>query len=383
MATRKRIIILGSTGSIGANTLSCVDQAPEEYDIIGLSTHRNIGVVLQQVKRHAARAVAVTGPIADAEKKELDKLKIAVFTGPSALVDLVRAHDFDLLVNAVVGAAGFVPTLEALEKKVDIALANKETLVIGGQIVMRKSRENRVQLLPIDSEHSAVFQSLLGENYADIEEVILTASGGPFRTTPAAELKNVTLSQALHHPNWNMGKKITIDSATMMNKGLEVIEARWLFDVAVDQIRVVIHPQSIIHSMVCFVDGSVKAQLGVPDMRIPIQFALTFPRRQRSDFPRIDWRTLRELTFAAPDLDKFRCLALAIAAMRAGGTAPAVLNAANERAVAGFLQQQITFDRIPVIVERAVEKHAFVSHPTVEDLLSADRWAREFVDRLR
>ncbi|MBN1558883.1 1-deoxy-D-xylulose-5-phosphate reductoisomerase [candidate division KSB1 bacterium] len=382
MANKRKIILLGSTGSIGVNALNCIDHLAE-YDVIGLSTHRNVALVAQQAARYSPRAVAVTGALDDAGKRELEKLKIEIFTGPSALVELIRRHDFDLLVNAVVGAAGFVPTLEAVEKNADIALANKEALVIGGQVVMDKVREKGVQLLPIDSEHSAVFQCLMGESYADIEEIILTASGGPFRTLPAAEFSNITVSQALHHPNWTMGKKITIDSATMMNKGLEVIEAHWLFGIPVDRIRVVIHPQSIVHSMVSFVDGSIKAQLGVPDMRIPIQLALTYPQRRRADFPRIDWRTLKELNFDTPDLARFRCLALAMDAIRAGGTAPAVLNAANECAVADFLQQNITFDEIPAVIERAVEKHAFVSHPTVDDLLFADSQAREFVKRQR
>ena len=382
MVHKKKIVVLGSTGSIGVNALHCLENLPENFKIVGLSTHQNVELLLKQAAQFKPAAVAVSGrAFTDSEKKELESLNIRFFDGSSALLHLVREIELDLLVNAVVGAAGFIPTLEALEKGADIALANKETLVIGGHLVMAKVKEKAVQLLPIDSEHSAIFQSLMGENHKDIEEILLTASGGPFRNLPKSEFKNISLDQALAHPNWSMGQKITIDSATMMNKGLEVIEARWLFDVPVDCIRVVIHPQSIIHSMVCFCDGSIKAQLGLPDMRIPIQLALTYPRRFPSAFPRIDWRTLKELTFDTPDFEKFHCLSLAIDAIKAGGTAPAVLNAANESAVAAFIGHKITFDRIPSLIHDALAKHKFVSNPNVDELLDADSRARVFVSR--
>ncbi|MBN1481490.1 1-deoxy-D-xylulose-5-phosphate reductoisomerase [candidate division KSB1 bacterium] len=375
---RKKIIILGSTGSIGTNALYCVDASPNAFEVIALSTHVNVDLLLQQAARYRPKAVAVTGrPLSEPEKNDLKSLDIRFFEGEAALVDMLHDKDFDMLVNAVVGAAGFMPTLAAVDKSVDIALANKESLVIGGEIVMPKVKEKNVRLLPIDSEHSAIFQCLMGENYADIEEILLTASGGPFRTFD--DFKHITLTQALHHPNWSMGKKITIDSATMMNKGLEVIEARWLFDVPVEKIRIIIHPQSIIHSMVAFHDGSIKAQLGMPDMRVPIQLAMTYPKRQPSAFPRLDWTTLKELTFAEPDFEKFPCPALAIEALKTGGTAPAVLNAANEIAVARFIREEISFDQIPALIEKVLLAHDFVSQPTVEDVLGADQWARKYI----
>ncbi len=376
---KKKIIILGATGSIGVNALNCVKNSPNDFEVVGLSTHVNVELLLRQAAEFQPNIVAVTGrPLRDAEKSEFKKLNIRYVDGPNALLDIQQEYEFDMLVNALVGAAGFLPTLTALDLGVDIGLANKETLVIGGEIVMARVRQRGVSLLPIDSEHSAIFQSLMGESYDDIEEILLTASGGPFRSLSVDEFKNVTVEQALHHPNWAMGKKITIDSATMMNKGLEVIEARWLFDVPVTKVRVVIHPQSIIHSMVAFHDGSIKAQLGVPDMRVPIQLAMTFPRRLPSDFPRLDWSTLKELTFDEPDLEKFRCLALAFQVIEQGGTAPAVLNAANEIAVERFLLRDISFDRIPYIIEKAVHEHNFVKRPSVNELIGADQWARQF-----
>ena len=370
----KKIIVLGSTGSIGVNALTCISSYAEHFKVIALSTHMNVPLLLEQCSRMHPKAVAITGrQLSHAEKTEFDKMNIAVYQGEGALKRVTQDFEYDMLVNAVVGAAGFLPTLSAIEQGADIALANKETLVIGGEIVMHRVHQKNIRLLPIDSEHSAVFQSLMGENYEDIEEILLTASGGPFRTWDKAEFRNITVEQALNHPNWNMGKKITIDSATMMNKGLEVIEARWLFDVPAEKIRVVIHPQSIIHSMVVFHDGSIKAQLGVPDMRVPIQLALTFPKRLHSNFPRLDWSTLKELTFDEPDLSKFQCLALAYQALKSGGTAPAVLNAANEIAVAQFLTQKITFDQIPLRIERALHEHEFVENPTVDQLLAVDQ----------
>ena len=379
--TKKKIALLGATGSIGVNALKCIDNAADEFDVVALTTHSHVELLLQQTARYHPGIVAITGrDISDAARLEFENLGARVMLGGHALSDLAAQADYDMLVNALVGAAGFLPTLAALDRSADIALANKETLVIGGSIVMQRVRETGVALLPIDSEHSAIFQSLMGENYDDIEEILLTASGGPFRNLPKEDFENITVEQALNHPNWNMGKKITIDSATMMNKGLEVIEAFWLFGVGIDKIRVVIHPQSIIHSMVAFHDGAIKAQLGAPDMRVPIQLAMTYPRRAASNFPRLDWGHLKQLTFETPDVSKFRCLALAFEALRAGGTAPAVMNAANEIAVAKFLDRRIRFVQIAEIIEKTLEAHNPASTPDVETLLEADHWARRFAE---
>jgi 1-deoxy-D-xylulose-5-phosphate reductoisomerase len=378
---KRKLIILGSTGSIGVNSLHCVSQNPEQFEVVALSTNRQVEALLEQCRVFRPGFAAVTGvALNGGDRLQFRKLGVTLFEGPQALVELIKNVQADLVVNAVVGAAGFLPTLEAIENGSDIALANKETLVIGGEHVMRAVKKKGVALLPIDSEHSAVFQSLMGEDFAAIEEILLTASGGPFRNLSKSEFRYITVEQALRHPNWSMGKKITIDSATMMNKGLEVIEACRLFAVPVERIRVVIHPQSIIHSMVAFYDGSIKAQLGAPDMRVPIQLALTWPRRMPSTFPRLDMTTLKELTFDVPDLEKFRCLALAYEAMRQDGTVTAVLNAANEIAVARFLANDLRFDQIEAVIEATLSVHSPISHPAVEELLHADEWARRFAE---
>ncbi len=376
----KRIAVLGATGSIGVNCLQVIDQFPEDFTVTALSTHGNVDLLLRQAEKYRPQTVAVSGTlVGQTEIKRCSALGMKVFAGPEALTSLAAEAEYDLLVNAVVGAAGFVPTLKAIERGKNIALANKETLVVGGELVMDAARRHNVAILPIDSEHSAIFQCLMGEEPRNIEQIILTASGGPFRTLPKEQMHRVTVEQALHHPNWNMGKKITIDSATMMNKGLEVIEAHWLFGVSTAKVCVVIHPQSIIHSMVTFCDGSTKAQMGVPDMRVPIQLALTFPDRKVSGFPRIDFGAVKELTFEEPDLDKFPALALAYDAVETGGTAPAVMNAANEEAVDLFLDRRIGFTKIAEFIQEALNKHSPVFQPSVDDLLEADRWAREFV----
>jgi 1-deoxy-D-xylulose-5-phosphate reductoisomerase len=378
----KRIAILGATGSIGQNCLDVIDRLPGQFEVAALSAHKNTDLLLRNAKKYQPRYVAMTGEkINPAALTAFVDLGITVFTGENALERLVLEADYDLLLNAVVGAVGFVPTLRAIERGKDIALANKETLVIGGELVTEAVRRNNVALLPVDSEHSALFQCLLGEEAESIQEIILTASGGPFRDLPASDFRKVTVAQALKHPNWNMGKKITIDSATMMNKGLEVIEAHWLFQVKPSQIRVVVHPQSIIHSMVLFKDGSYKAQLGMPDMRVPIQFAMTYPVRSCSDFPRLDFTSTLHLSFEQPDLEKFKALKLAYSALEVGGTAPGVMNAANEVAVHLFLSERIRFDQIADLIEQALEAHRHKQHPSVEDLLHADRWARNYVMR--
>lgn len=376
----KQIAILGATGSIGVNCLRVIDQFPEDFTVTALSTHGNVPLLLQQAEKYRPQIVAVSGTvIGHAEMERCRALGIRVLSGSDALASLTAEAEYDLLVNAVVGAAGFVPTLKAIARGKNIALANKETLVVGGELVMEAARRHNVAILPIDSEHSAIFQCLMGEDSRTIEQIILTASGGPFRNLPKEQLVKVTVEQALRHPNWNMGKKITIDSATMMNKGLEVIEAHWLFGVPPDKVRVVIHPQSVIHSMVTFCDGSTKAQMGVPDMRVPIQLALTFPERKISGFSRIDFSVAKDLTFEEPDLDKFAALALAYQAIGTGGTAPAVMNAANEEAVGLFLDRRIGFTRIAQLIQEALERHTPVFQPGVDDLLAVDRWAREFV----
>lgn len=378
----RKLAIAGATGSIGQNALVCVDNCPDCFDVKALSTHTKVEVLQHLAKKYRPDVIAVTGRLLSAAETEFfSQLNITVFNGQKAVTQMTKETDYDMFVNAIVGAAGFLPTLSALQRCKDIALANKETLVIGGNVVMDSVKKQKVRFLPIDSEHSAIFQSLMGEKYDNIERILLTASGGPFRYLPTEQFNKVTVDQALAHPNWSMGPKITIDSATMMNKGLEVIEAHWLFDMPADKIQVVIHPQSIIHSMVEFHDGSTKAQLGVPDMRVPIQLALTFPERKPSSFPRLDFDTLKELTFEQPNFDKFRCLDLAYHACKNKGTAPAVMNAANEIAVHQFIGGQTRFDQIAEIIEDAMMTYSHKSTPNVDDLLEADRWAREFVSQ--
>jgi 1-deoxy-D-xylulose-5-phosphate reductoisomerase len=378
----KKIVILGSTGSIGLNALHVVEQLPERFRVLALTAHQQVDHLLRLAQQHRPAVVAITGVQPDGEQMAAFRaLGSEVWLGGEALRRLCAELEYDLLVNGLVGAVGFIPTLAAVERGRRVALANKEALVIGGALVTRTASESGAVILPIDSEHSAIFQCLLGEEHAAVEEILLTGSGGPFRTWPADELASVTVEQALKHPNWSMGRKITIDSATMMNKGLEIIEACWLFNVPAEKIRVVIHPQSIVHSMVTFRDGSVKAQLGVPDMRVPIQLAMTWPERLGSQFPRVDFYDLPQLNFARPDERKFPALALARAAIRAGGTAPAVLNAANEAAVYLFLDQRIGFLDITRLIDAALQAHDLQSEPDAGALLAADRWAREFVHR--
>lgn len=376
----KKIVILGSTGSIGVNALEVVEQLPGRFRVMALSTHQQIDHLLRQARQHHPAVVAITGAEPDAEQRQaFAALEIEIWSGPASLRRLCVELDYDLLVNAVVGAVGFLPTLAAVERGRNVALANKEALVIGGALVTRAAAASGAAILPIDSEHSAIFQCLTGENAAAVEELLLTGSGGPFRTWPMERLAEVTVEQALKHPNWSMGRKITIDSATMMNKGLEIIEAHWLFDVPVEKIRVVIHPQSIIHSMVAFHDGSIKAQLGLPDMRVPIQLAMTWPERLASSFPRLDPCAMKSLEFSEPDELKFPALGLARAALAAGGSAPAVLNAANEAAVWLFLEQRIAYLDIARLIAAALAARPSDSAADSEALLAADQWARRFV----
>jgi len=379
----KRLAILGSTGSIGRSCLQVVDGLAGEFAVSYLATLDDAEVVAEQALKYRPQAVAiVSGRCPEGIRQQLRQRGIEVWLGAEATLQVAAEGDYDLLVNAVVGAAGLVPTLAAVERGKPVALANKETLVAGGEIVMGRAAGRQVPIIPIDSEHSAILQCLMGEEPKAIQRLILTASGGPFLDLDPARFREVTVEQALAHPNWRMGPKITIDSATLMNKGLEVIEAHWLFSVPVERVDVVIHPQSVVHSMVEFVDGSVKAQLGVPDMHIPIQMALTYPRRQPSSWPRLDFGRYPRLDFRPPDLQRFPCLQLAYQAAHTGGTLPAVMNAANEVAVAKFLARSITFDRIPQLIERAMAAHQVVAHPEVEDVLASDRWARDYVERV-
>jgi len=376
----KRLTLLGSTGSIGVNCLNVVAAHPTAFKVVYLAAHRNIELLYQQTQRFRPCAVvAVQPPVESAWCERFKKLGVEFFTGEAALVDIAAATEVDVVVNAIVGAAGLPATLRALQQSRTVALANKETLVVAGELVTAEVRKSGGQLIPIDSEHSALWQCLVGESPQRIERLILTASGGPFRQRPKDDFSRITLAEALNHPNWTMGKKITIDSATLMNKGLEVIEAHWLFDVPAERIHVLVHPQSIIHSMVEFVDGSIKAQLGVPDMRLPIQYALTYPDRRPNRFPRLDFTLWRQLDFHEPDFEKFVCLRLAYEALREGGTAPAVLNAANEEAVNAFLREAIRFDQISHFVDGALQQHQNHPRADFEGVLAADRWARDFV----
>ncbi len=378
----KRLAIFGSTGSIGVNCLNVVEMHAGEFEVAYLAAHGNVALLYEQAQRFRPHAVVVVQPPAEREWIErFKKIGVEFLTGAAALVEIAGANDVEIVVNAIVGAAGLPATRQALQKGRTVALANKETLVVAGELITATARKHGGVLIPIDSEHSAVWQCLVGESRQRIEKLVLTASGGPFRQRPKDDFAGITVAEALNHPNWSMGRKITIDSATLMNKGLEVIEAHWLFEVAVDRIHVVIHPQSIIHSMVEFVDGSIKAQLGLPDMRLPIQYALTYPDRLPNAFPRLNFQQWRQLDFHEPDFEKFVCLRLAYEALREGGTAPAVLNAANEEAVHAFLAETIGFDRIPHLVDNALQKHQNHRRPDFDGVLAADRWARDFVKK--
>lgn len=373
---QKNIAILGSTGSIGTQTLEVIAGFPKDFKAAYLTANSNVTLLLEQIRRFKPRGVVVLTDRAAKEVRKNAPASVEVLVGIAGLEEIVQRVDVDLVVSSLVGFAGLAPTIRAIEAKKKIALANKETLVVAGEIIMPLVDRNRVDLLPVDSEHSAIFQCLAGELPNKVDKLILTASGGPFRTRSAAEIATVTPEQALKHPNWTMGSKITIDSATLMNKGLEVIEAHWLFGVPAERIDVVVHPQSIIHSMVEFVDGSVKAQLGIPDMKIPIQYALTYPSRSASKFPRVHFPSLGEMTFFEPDRERFPCLQLAFDALKEGGTMPAVLNAANEVAVAKFLDKQIGFMDIPRTIARAMERHQNSLNPTLDEIVATDTETR-------
>ncbi|MBS0014408.1 MAG: 1-deoxy-D-xylulose-5-phosphate reductoisomerase [Desulfobacterales bacterium] len=375
----RKLAVLGSTGSIGRNTLAVAERFPEQFSIRALTARNNIDLLAEQVRRFSPDIAVVYDPAdARALRQKLDAgVCTKILSGEQGYLDAATHAEVDMVVSAMVGAAGLLPTLAAIEAKKNIALANKETLVMAGQLVMEKARAHGVQVLPVDSEHSAIFQCMCGNLRKDVEKILLTASGGPFRNRPANEFSRVTLADALDHPTWQMGSKITIDSATLMNKGLEVIEAMHLFSLGVDQVEVVIHPQSIVHSMVAFCDGTVMAQMGLPDMQGAIAYALSYPNRLPLGLSRPDFADIAQLTFQAPDLEKFVCLALAMAAGRTGGTMPAVLNAANEVAVAAFLDSRIGFDRIAGLIKAVMQQYEPVMDPDLEAILAADAWGRK------
>ena len=380
MKKRKKICILGSTGSIGTQALQVIEEHPDLYEAYVLTANRRADMLIEQAKKYQPAAVV----IADESKYEqvrdaLEHDPIQVYTGSDALCQVVQMDPIDIVLTALVGFSGLRPTISAIKAHKAIALANKETLVVAGELVTDLCLKERAPILPVDSEHSAIFQSLMGET-SPVEKIILTASGGPFRTFSKEQLSTVTPAMALKHPNWDMGAKITIDSASMMNKGFEIIEAKWLFDVAPEQIQVVVHPQSIIHSAVQFSDGAVKAQLGVPDMRVPIQLALSYPERIPSSFPRLDWWQMQELTFEKPDEEKFRCLHMAYEAIRQGGNAPCILNAANEVVNLAFRQERCSFLDMADIIEHCLTHVPHQESPSLDDYLAIDAETRRIAE---
>ncbi|MDK2563495.1 1-deoxy-D-xylulose-5-phosphate reductoisomerase [Romboutsia sedimentorum] len=380
----RRISILGSTGSIGTQTLDVVRKNKKKFEVVAISANSSVDLLLQQIKEFKPKYVAVYDEISALKLKSMipNDIKIEVLSGMEGLKAIAALDEIDVLLTAIVGMIGLVPTLTAIKNKKDIALANKETLVCAGDLVMSEAKKHNVKILPVDSEHSAIFQCLNGEQNKEIETIILTASGGPFRGKTKQDLLEVTKNQALKHPNWSMGRKISIDSSTLMNKGLEVIEAKWLFGVEHNQIDVVVHPQSIIHSMVQFVDSSVMAQLGCPDMRLPIQYALSYPNRTINDFERLDLAKIATLTFEKPNLETFPCLKIAYESLKMGGTYCAVLNSANEVLVNEFLEDKIGFYDIPYYIEKTLEAHNSIENPSLEDILEIDKWARSFVKNI-
>ena len=379
---KRRIAILGSTGSIGTQALDVISRHPDLFQVEMLSAGSNAELLIAQARQFNPNAVVICNKDKYAQvKAALDPLDIKVFAGVESAGELSGGSNVDIVLAAMVGFSGLAPTISAIKKGKVIALANKETLVAAGSIVTRLAKENGSPILPVDSEHSAIFQCLQGER-AQIEKLLLTASGGPFFNLPAEKFNDITVEQALNHPNWKMGSKVTIDSASMMNKGLEIMEAAWLFNIPVEKIEVVVHPQSIIHSMVQFSDGSIKAQIGHPDMRVPIQYALSYPYRIDLDTRRLSFADLGQLTFFAPDLEKFPCLRIAYQAFKKGGNIPCAMNAANEVAVASFLRGEIKFTQIPVVIEKTLEKCNFVASPSVEDIFATDKESKVRAEEL-
>ncbi len=374
----KKIVILGSTGSIGTQTLDIVARHPDRFQVVGLVAGNNLDLLKDQIKRFHPKRVSVAKEESAKQLRQIfSKETVEILSGKDASSEIVKDPEVDLVISAIVGAVGLKPTIHAIEAGKTVALANKESLVIAGELMTRRAKEKNVMLLPIDSEHSAVFQSLAGNRRNDVRRIILTASGGPFLQRSCETLASVTVDEALKHPNWKMGPKITVDSATLMNKGLEVIEASWFFDLPPEKVDVLIHPQSIVHSLVEYIDGSVMAQMGVPDMRCAISYAMAYPDRVESGVKRLDLTEIGSLNFYQPDLQKFSCLRLAYFAATEGRTMPAVLNAANEVAVSRFLNREIGFTEIPTLVERTLEKHRPFPLTHLDDVIEADRWARQ------
>lgn len=379
---KRGIAILGSTGSIGTQALEVIRNNRELFEVEVLTANNNVDLLIRQAREFGPNMIAISNDNHyEKLSTELAGLPVKIFCGKDALEQSVAMDSVDIVLTAMVGFAGLKPTIAAIKAGKSIALANKETMVVAGQMIMNLAVENKVAIIPVDSEHSAIFQCLVGESVSSVEKIILTASGGPFLNMSRAEIEKVTPDQALNHPNWCMGPKISIDSATMMNKGLEVIEAKWLFGLSPGQIDVVIHPQSIIHSMVMFRDGSMKAQMGLPDMRLPIQYALTFPMRLKSDFPKFSFKDHPNLTFKVPDYKIFRNLAISYTALKKGGNWPCIMNAANEIAVNAFLKEKIGFTAISDLIENTLEGSKFIEEPDLDDLMQSDRIAREIAEK--
>ncbi len=375
---KKRVAVLGSTGSIGTQTLEVISKHPDKFEVEVLTANNSIGRLIEQCRKFQPNVVVIANKNKYAQLREaLEDLPIKVYAGSEAIAQVVEMSTVDIVLTAMVGFAGLLPTINAIKAKKPIALANKETLVVAGDIITELAAQNKVPILPVDSEHSAIFQCLAGEFHNPIEKIYLTASGGPFRGKNKEFLESVTPEQALNHPNWDMGNKITIDSASLMNKGLEVIEAHWLFGLKAEQIDVIVHPQSIIHSIVQFEDNSMKAQMGMPDMRLPIQYALTYPDRITSDFERFSFLDYPSLTFEKPDLKSFRNLDIAFKAMEIGGNMPCIINAANEVVVEAFLQNKIGFLKMSDVIEETMVKASFIEKSSIEDYLDSDKEARQ------
>lgn len=380
---KRQLAILGSTGSIGTQALEVVSEHSDLFEVYALTANNQVDLLINQARKYMPEVVVIANERKYPELKEaLEDLPIKVWAGADAIAQMVQSEPIDMVLTAMVGYSGLRPTISAIKAGKAIALANKETLVVAGELIMKLAAEHKVPILPVDSEHSAIFQCLTGAYDNSIEKILLTASGGPFRRKTLEELATVTKAQALRHPNWTMGAKITIDSASMMNKGFEMIEAKWLFDVTPDQVQVVVHPQSVIHSMVQFEDGAVIAQLGIPDMKLPIAYAFSFPTRMRSMAPRLDFNQYSTLTFEEPDVERFRNLAFAFEAARQGGNMPCILNAANEVVVAAFLQDRIGFLQMSDVIERTMRKASFIVNPSYEDYVATDTEARRLAAEL-
>ena len=380
---KRQLAILGSTGSIGTQALEVVSEHSDLFEVYALTANNQVDLLINQARKCMPEVVVIANERKYPELKEaLEDLPIKVWAGADAIAQMVQSEPIDMVLTAMVGYSGLRPTISAIKAGKAIALANKETLVVAGELIMKLAAEHKVPILPVDSEHSAIFQCLTGAYDNPIEKILLTASGGPFRRKTLEELATVTKAQALRHPNWTMGAKITIDSASMMNKGFEMIEAKWLFDVTPDQVQVVVHPQSVIHSMVQFEDGAVIAQLGIPDMKLPIAYAFSFPTRMRSMAPRLDFNQYSTLTFEEPDMERFRNLAFAFEAARQGGNMPCILNAANEVVVAAFLQDRIGFLQMSDVIERTMRKASFIVNPSYEDYVATDTEARRLAAEL-